>query len=103
MPERQYLIPVQPDTRIRHYHRTVAGEVVEFLVQLEIKVAGSWREALRYDTAHGFTHIDRYNQKGEARKEVLKLGYSEALTRAERDIKENWSIYRRRFLRGGFP
>ncbi len=60
---------------------------MEFLVQLEIKVAGSWRAAIRYDTAHGFTHIDRYNQKGEARKEVLKLSYSEALTRAERDIR----------------
>ena len=103
MSEREYVILVRLDTRIRHYHRTVGGEVVEFLVQLEIKVAGSWREAVRYDTAHGFTHIDRYNQKGEAKKEVLKLSYGEALTRAERDIKENWSSYRRRFLRGGFP
>ena len=103
MPERQYLLPVRLDTRIRHYHRTESGRVVEFLVQLEIKVAGFWRVAIRYDTAHGFTHIDRYNQKGEARKEVLKLSYSEALTRAERDIRGNWSIYRHRFLRGGFP
>jgi len=52
VPERQYLLPVRLDTRIRHYHRTESGRVVEFLVQLEIKVAGSWREAIRYDTAH---------------------------------------------------
>ena len=103
MPERQYLLPVWLDTRIRHYHRTESGRVVEFLVQLEIKVTGSWRAAIRHDTAHEFTHIDRYNQKGEARKEVLKLSYSEALTRAERDIRGNWSIYRHQFLRGGFP
>jgi hypothetical protein len=33
----------------------------------------------------------------------LRLNFSEALTRAERDIKENWWIYRERFLKGEFP
>lgn len=103
MPEQQYLLPVWTDTRIRHYHRTERGKVLEFLVQLEIEVAGSWKAVIRYDTAHGFAHIDRYNLKGEARKERLKLGYGEALSRAERDLKGNWAIYRDRFLRGGFP
>jgi len=101
--ERQYLLPVWLDTRIRHYHRAERGRVVEFLVQLEVKVKESWREVIRYDTAHDFTHIDRYNLKREVRKERLKLSYGEALTRAERDIKGNWVIYRDRFLKGGFP
>jgi hypothetical protein len=28
---------------------------------------------------------------------------SEALTRAERDIKQNWAVYRERFLKGEWP
>jgi len=72
-------------------------------VPLEVRVEGAWGEVIRYDTAHGFAHIDRYNLKGEARKERLKLGYDEALNRAERDIKGNWAIYRDRFLKGDFP
>jgi hypothetical protein len=31
------------------------------------------------------------------------LGFNEALTLAERDIKQNWSVYRERFLRGEWP
>ena len=40
------------------------------------------------DTAHGFAHIDRYNLRGRAKKERLALSFSEALTRAEREIKQ---------------
>jgi hypothetical protein len=77
--------------------------VVEFVVQLEVEVRGTWKPAIRYDTAHGFTHIDRYNLRGRTKKERLALSFSAALTRAERDMKQNWSIYRERFLTGGFP
>jgi hypothetical protein len=61
-----------------------------------------WQPVIRYDTAHGYAHIDRYNLKGQTKKERLALTFSEALTRAERDLKQNWSVYRERFLRGGF-
>ena len=80
--------------------RTQSRRVVEFVVQLEIAVRDAWKPVIRYDTAHGFAHIDRYNLRGRAKKERLALSFSEALTRAERDIKENWSVYQERFLRG---
>jgi len=54
-------------------------------------------------TAHGYAYIDRFKLRGRKKKERLELNYSEALTRAERDIKQNWSIYRDRFLKGEFP
>ena len=57
---------------------------------------------IRYDTAHGFAHIDRYSLRGRAKKERL-VEFGEALTRAEREIKQNWSVYRERFLRGEWP
>ena len=103
MPETSYTLPVGTDTRIRHYHRTQSGKVVEFVVQLEVEVRGTWKPAIRYDTAHGFAHIDRYNLKGRAKKEKLALSFGQALTRAEREIKQNWLAYRAKFLKGEWP
>jgi hypothetical protein len=48
-------------------------------------------------------HIDRYNLRGRSKKDRLALSFGEALTRAERDIKQNWSVYRERFLKGEWP
>ena len=103
MPEKRYLLPLWIDTRIRHYHRTERGRVVEFSLQLEVEVRGTWREVIRYDTAHGFAHIDRFTLTGKRTKEWLRLHYGEALTRAERDLKQRWFTYRERFLKGELP
>jgi hypothetical protein len=69
-----------------------------FPVQLEVEVREVWKPV-----SHGFAHMDRYNLRGRIKKERLALNYGEALTRAERDIKQNWSHYRERFLRGEWP
>lgn len=99
MPEKRYTLPVWIDTR-RHYHRTERGRVVAFMVQLEVELQDEWRPVIRYDTAHGFVHIDGFTRQGKVSKERLGLTRAEALTRAERDIKQNWAMYRERFLRG---
>ena len=96
-------MPLWIDTRIRHYHRTEYGKVIKFSVQLEVEIKTRWRGVIRYDTAHGYAHIDRFNLQRKRKKERLQLSFSEALTRAERDIKQNWWIYRERFLNGEFP
>ncbi|HSB77860.1 MAG TPA: hypothetical protein VLM91_03670 [Candidatus Methylomirabilis sp.] len=88
---------------MRHYHRTDRGRVAEFTLQLEVEVGGEWRPVIRYDTAHGSAHIDRFTLAGKKRKEWLELDFKEALLRAERDLKTNWLTYRDRFLRGEFP
>lgn len=103
MPETSYILPVWTDTRIRHYHRTEGGAVVRFTIQLEVETKGRWKAVIRYDSAHGYAHIDRFNLEGKRRKERLHLKFGEALTRAEREIKQNWLTYRERFLRGEFP
>jgi hypothetical protein len=77
--------------------------VLKFTIQLEVEEKGKWKAVIRYDTAHGYAHIDRFNLEGQRRKEKLRLDFAEALTRAERDIKQNWTSYRERFLRGEFP
>ncbi len=72
-------------------------------MQLEVRVGGDWKVALRYDCAHDFSHIDRYNIYGEQQKEELRLPYGEALTLADEDINAEWETYVEQFLRGDFP
>ena len=62
-----------------------------------------WKPVIRYDTAHGFAHIDRYNLRGRTKKERVNLSFNEALVKAERELKQNWAVYLERFLRGEWP
>jgi hypothetical protein len=103
MPERTYTRALGEDARKRHSHRTEKGKVVDFVVQLEVKVDDEWKTVLRYDCAHDFSHIDRYNIYREQRKEDLRLPYADALTLADEDINLQWQTYVERFLRGEFP
>ena len=52
-----------------------------------------WKTIIRYDCAHGFSHIDSYNKIGGKTKTDLKLSLEEALILADEDIKENWEKY----------
>ena len=96
----EYAIPLGENARKRHYHETIKGKVIAFTVQLEAFVNGEWREIIRYDSAHGFAHIDRYYLNGRKIKKELNLELTEALTLADEDIKKNWKVYQRDFLEG---
>ncbi len=103
MPEKHYLILLDIDARKRHYHVTKSGRITKFIVQLEVKIGGVWKEVMRYDCTHGYAHKDFYNIEGQCRKMNLYLDYDDALTLADDDINENWQIYKEKFLRGEFP
>ena len=103
MPEKEYLILLDIDVRKRHYHYTDAGKIMKFVVQLEVKTGGAWKEVIRYDCSHNYTHKDCYNIKGKCRKINLYLDYEAALTLADDDFNENWEFYREKFLGGKFP
>ncbi|HED04653.1 MAG TPA: hypothetical protein ENI60_07830 [Candidatus Fraserbacteria bacterium] len=94
-----YTLPVAADTEILVRHMVELGRVIEFMVELVVQR----KPVIRYDSAHGFAHIDRYNLKGEQRKEALNVDFNTALTIGNQDIKQNWPIYRERFLRGDYP
>jgi len=53
------------NARKRHYHLSEAGEIEQFMVQLEVKIGDEWREVVRYDCAHEYAHKDCYNIEGE--------------------------------------
>jgi hypothetical protein len=101
--EKTYTRALGEDARKRHFHKTERGKVINFAVQLEVKVTGAWQPVIRYDCAHDFSHIDRYNMRGEQEKEALQLSYAESLTLADDDIDLNWETYKTRFLEGQFP
>jgi len=106
VPRKTFVYPVLPDTSIRREQVIERGRVLQFMVQLEVDIPGEAnpKPVIRYDTAHGFAHIDRYNLKGEQRKERLMVAdFNQALTLAERDIRQNWPLYREQFLKGEFP
>lgn len=96
----EYVIPLGENVRKRHYHETNKGKVTAFTIQLEVFVDGRWHEVIRYDSAHGFAHMDRYYLDGRKVKNNLNLKLNEALTLADEDIKENWKAYQKAFLEG---
>jgi hypothetical protein len=99
--EKEYIIPYSEDVRKRHYHKTIKGKVVKFMVQLEVTHEGIWKEVVRYNCTHGFAHRDAYNLSGKHVKEELYLSFEDALTLADDDIDDNWETYKHRFLEGG--
>jgi hypothetical protein len=86
-------------TRVRF--TTVRGRVATYTVQYETTLATEPAPVVRFDNAHGFSHQDVLNRRGElVEKHELhgNLSPDEALTYALRDIQENWRRYRKAFL-----
>ena len=103
MTEREFLIYLDPETRLcryRHYHVSNGKEIVEFRIQLEILVNEEWHPVVRYDTAHGSPHRDILHANGDQTKDWF-AGYSvaEVLTIGQKDIMDNWLSYRERFIK----
>lgn len=72
--------------------------VLRFTVQLECRFNGDWIPVVRYDTAHGFAHLDVLVPSGTERKTELGVeDHNEALTFAIGDLRDNWEQYRRRY------
>lgn len=98
---RSYIFAYASGCRKRHQHHRYKNEIVEFIVQLEIRVKERWYPAIRYDTAHGFAHCDIIHWNGKTEKTIMPtLNYRQALTYADEDLNENWKIYHDLFLKG---
>jgi len=95
-----FVVIFDDGVRKRHYHETEKGKVAFFAVQLEIKVKDEWKVAVRYDCSHGFSHMDKYDAKGNQTKININLSFESALTYGDWDINENWLQYKEGFLKG---
>jgi hypothetical protein len=101
MGEKDYLKYLDRNATARVRMRIVAvrGQVLQFVVQLEILVQDTWREVVRYDNAHGYAHRDQIDARGNAMKTRLPaVDAPAALGVAVDDIENRWEWYRDRFL-----
>jgi len=73
------------------------NEIIKFSVNLSSIIKERAYSIVRYDNSHGFTHIDRYWDKG---KEIIKKGtMKQVIQMAKKDIVSNWEAYRRKVER----
>lgn len=71
------------------------------MVQYETFIERKWHPVIRYDTAHGFPHVDKIHPDGTVEKiSLLTKDLGEALTFADQDIDENWDRYKQQYLMG---
>jgi hypothetical protein len=94
-----YVYLLAADVRYRVIFEVDKGKVISFVVQLEWFDGVRWSPVVRYDTAHGFAHRDRYSTDGTVNKhEGLPVSdFSGALTYAIQDIRRNWQDWLRDF------
>ena len=96
----EFVARLNTDCRRRHKHSHYKGKVISFSVQVEVRYKDRWYPVVRYDTAHGFAHRDFLHPDGRIDKTSLFLqDYNEALIFAEEDLKNNWELYKEKFLR----
>ena len=95
-----FVVIFDDGVRKRHYHETEKGKVIYFAVQLEIKVNNEWKAAIRYDCSRGFSHMDKYDMKGNKTKKTLNLSFESSLNYGDWDINKNWLKYKQEFLKG---
>ena len=98
MGEKNYLRYFTATDRLRVSFTTTQGDVQRFVVQYEALVEEAWTPMVRYDTAHGFFHMDLIGPHRESEKVVLEFtNYNEALTFAIAQIRTRWEGFRRQY------
>ena len=93
-----FVVVLEDGVRKRHIHEAENGKVRSFAVQIEVKTKGQWIPVVRYDSAHGFSHIDHYTPDGRKKKTVLDLNLNTAITLADWDVNNNWEQFVKKFL-----
>jgi hypothetical protein len=92
MNQTDYVRVMDFDVRYRVSFVTEHGLVLSFTVRLEVASGDRWDPVVRFETAHGFAHCDRYQPDGTVVKhEALPMtDFNQALTFAERTVRSGW-------------
>lgn len=95
----EFTAPLGIYDRRRHRHVVIKKIIIEFMVQYETKIDDEWYPVIRYDTAHGFAHVDKIYPDGTIKKIRLTFSnFNNALNYAVEDININWKKYKKNFL-----
>ena len=96
MGERDYWTLLVPGVRLATEYMTHKGQMVSFVIRLKkLREDGEWRLAARYDTCHGWPHLDVVNGKGELvlKRWMEERDIGEAFQQALLDFKKNHEKY----------
>jgi len=71
MSEKEFLIYLDEaqENRYRYWHVWEQGKIIEFRIQYEAFISGSWHPVVRYDSAHGHPHRDDLHPNAPETKE----------------------------------
>ena len=71
-------------------------QIKEFAVSYRAKVKGRWREVIRYDTAHGYLHVQKFwrTDKPIPLPELEILPYDKLIRQFVDEITDNMYRYR---------
>ncbi|OGL05893.1 MAG: hypothetical protein A3I03_15735 [Candidatus Rokubacteria bacterium RIFCSPLOWO2_02_FULL_68_19] len=96
----RYFMVLETDAdRIRVDFETERGQVIVLhVVQYETMRRGAWQPVARYDSAHGFVHLDLQTPTDPLKYRMTVEDLDEALSFAIEDLKANWRAYKRRFV-----
>lgn len=99
MARKEFFRGVDHQTRLRVLVVTERGRVSRFMVQLETLIEELWTPIARYDTHHGFAHLDLLHLDGTADKiSIVARDFNEALHIAFADLLTNWDRYVKAYL-----
>ncbi|MBI2350683.1 MAG: hypothetical protein HYV00_04260 [Deltaproteobacteria bacterium] len=100
MGRKEFFREIDDLTRLRVLVVTDRGLVTRFMVQLEAFSKEKWTPVVRYDSYHGFAHIDilHPDRRQDKIRSVAK-DLNESLNTAFADLLTNWEYYVSAYLK----
>jgi hypothetical protein len=97
---KEFFRDLDGQSRLRVVIVTERGKVKRFIVQLETLIGKSWTPVARYDTAHGFAHLDVLHPKRAPDKIRLREeDFNRALAIAFADLLTNVDLYVNQYMK----
>lgn len=98
--EYEFFLSSDMNDRLRVQAQKEKGQILEFVVQYEAFIENNWYPIIRYDTSHGFAHIDIMFPDGRVDKQPIYFPtYNLAFTYATQNLKKFWRQYREGYER----
>jgi hypothetical protein len=89
----EYTVELDVNARYRVRHVIERGQVLSFVVQLEVEKARQWHPVRRSDSAHGQAHWHVFHRQRKTERIALTMGFNEGLTQAKQAVKNHWQEF----------
>lgn len=99
--QKEYVTSRSANVRQRVIFTTDGNDVIDFRVQLEVEIDGTWTWVRRYDTSNGEAHMDIKRSNGTEEKHIpMNLPYKAALNHAIGEFEQKWEKFVEWYFRG---